>query len=281
MNINFATVLMVLTCAVSGCAQVDDHVLFVTNTSLGFDADAATGGVDFGFNRQEGVAGPAYDGGALPPVYARIKSDGGLFDRNVDQQYATGDAARIITGADANDTNALTKKSGKVFFVGTRTNYGLHIGMSEAGLASLSLGIKRQEISYIPLGKSVNGEADIYPSALASFETGVGSKTIAVGQLIATGDAAEALAAKPELKDKVTQQAKEAFAASRDHNSTLISKATDDDQCFKEVEKYIAEKIPTDTPAFADVNNLPAHADFRKQMVADKSLRSACHDFSE
>jgi hypothetical protein len=276
---------IVLAFGASGCAPVQDHVLFVTNTSLGFDADSATGSVDLGFNRQEGVAGPGYDGGELPPIYAYIDSDGGLFDRNVDQQYATGDAARLISGGTAKDKNTLKRKNKEVFFVGTRTSYGLHIGVSETGLASVSLGIKRQEISFLPLGRSENGDADIYPSALASFGTTINTHQLGVGQLIATGDAAESLAMQPALKSKVLQQAGQAFAVSMragyDENSNLLTSGIQDPACLDKVNAFLVNKYPDDTPDTVLVIGADDYKELRQEIVANEDVKSACNQFAE
>ncbi len=196
-----------------GCSSTD-KVTFVTGTVLGLDADIRTQSASIGYSRVEGVAGPAYQDGGVPPVYARLESNLSLFSPEIDQLYATGDAARIIADKATTTTGKRDKLNGsrRAMFFGTATHFGLQLGFGTTGVQSGTLGYKRIEYSRIPIQSATSGkEEDIYPSVLASISIGrkrekprdgrgkgtASSPTtvnVPLLQFFATGDAAEGLA---------------------------------------------------------------------------------------
>jgi hypothetical protein len=200
-------------------------VLFVTSTQIGIDGDGKTQTANIGYERYEGVLGPAYENGAAPPVYARLDSNLSLFDPKIAQLYATGEAARLVTDS------ASTKPSSKpltgerrLMFFGTTTNFGLKTSFTPEGTASINLGYKRQEFSLIPIGKESQssgtrtGEEDVYASVLGAFFLNtklsdfLGQKA-GTSQFFATGIAAENLAHDGGIKEQFIARAKESLAA--------------------------------------------------------------------
>jgi hypothetical protein len=106
--LGFALLLPVLAAA---CAD-PDRVLFVTSSQLGITVDGATQQGNVSLSRFEGVIAPVYDGGAVPPVYARLGTDGGFFTPKVSQLYTTGDAALIASGRTPGRTCTRTQPGG-------------------------------------------------------------------------------------------------------------------------------------------------------------------------
>ncbi len=198
----------------AGCSSTD-KVSFVTSTVVGLDADSRTQSTSIGYGRLEGVFGPAYQEGALPPVFAKLESNLSVFRPEIRQLYATGDAARIVAGGTATDSNALAGKRRSMFF-GTATFFGLQLGFGPAGPQSGTLGYKRIEYSRIPVQTRAQGP-DIYPPVLASIKVGpnvgrtIQDTGMALDQFFATGDAAEALA--PRVAPDYQATAKESLAA--------------------------------------------------------------------
>lgn len=207
---SFAVLLALLT---AGCSSTD-KVSFVTSTVVGLDADSRTQSTSIGYGRLEGVFGPAYQEGALPPVFAKLESNLNVFRPEIRQLYATGDAARIVAGGQAVDANAL-KGSRRSMFFGTATFFGLQLGFGPAGPQSGTLGYKRIEYSRIPVLTRAQGP-DIYPPVLASIKIGpqvgrtIQDTGMALDQFFATGDAAEALA--PHVAPDYQATAKESMA---------------------------------------------------------------------
>lgn len=149
---------------------------FVTSTVIGLDADSRTQTTGIGYGRIEGVFGPAYQEGGVPPVYARLSSNLSVFSPEIDQLYATGNAARLAAG----DTTIKDEDKGRMLgsrrsmFFGTATVFGLQLGFASTGPQSGTLGYKRIEFSRIPVQRRDvkeydNDKEDIYPSVLASI----------------------------------------------------------------------------------------------------------------
>ncbi len=187
----------------AGCAD-PDSVLFVTVTNIGIDADTKPANVTIGYDRYEGYIGPTYGTGAIPPVVARIESNLAIFNPEIRQVYATGDAAKLVTGnqSSAPSNKALSGKKRLAFF-GTGTNIGLKVAFMANAPESISFGYKRKEFSFIPLGKTIDKdtgvEIDAYGSVLASIDMNVNTPSLTttklgVSQFFATGIAAEQLA---------------------------------------------------------------------------------------
>ncbi|RMF15882.1 MAG: hypothetical protein D6757_03780 [Alphaproteobacteria bacterium] len=215
----------------ASCSSTD-RVTFVTSTVIGLDADSRTQTTGIGYGRIEGVFGPAYQEGGVPPVYARLSSNLSVFSPEIDQLYATGNAAQLAAGdASSNDNKGKMLGSRRSMFFGTATVFGLQLGFGTMGPQSGTLGYKRIEFSRIPIqrrGPKENHQdkEDIYPSVLASIRIEraksrnesspptttssgtasppsqenpairrmVESSGVALNQFFATGDAAEALA---------------------------------------------------------------------------------------
>lgn len=214
--------LLTLAGLVSGCAS-NDHVLFVTKTSLGIDFDTKPGTAAFAYDRIEGYVAPSYGNGEIPPVVAQIESDGKVFDPKIRQLYATGDAARIAVGGKRLEAAELPMQgAGRLLFFGTTTTVGLKVGFTTALPDSVTLGYKRKEYSHVPLGeKETNGKkAHVYPSVLAAIDlTGTARDAQTSGlttlQFFATGEAARLLAGDPKVSQVFTTAAQEAVRAAQ------------------------------------------------------------------
>jgi len=182
-----------------------DKVVFVTSTNISIGADPTTASFSIGYGRDELVAGPAYiDTGAMPPVIGSLKSNLQIFTPEIEQVYATGDAASILAGAkfDPTDNKNLTGVRRPMFF-GTTSKIGLHVTFSN-NYPTVDLGYRRRELSIIPLqpedpkGNNAAGNpiTDRYSSTFASISLAGDTKApdsagVKLNQFFATGKAAE------------------------------------------------------------------------------------------
>jgi hypothetical protein len=221
-----------------GCSTTDKAV-FITKTSISvLDVETTPANVTFAYDRQEGFIGPSYPNGAAPSVVGSFKSDGAIINPKIKQVYATGDAADIVTSAQANNTehnNLLlyhNPDEKKMMFFGTSTSLGIKVGLDQNNPAFL-LGFKRKEASYIPLqGNNVRGgqRKDVYASVLASIDTDLsGSPTdmnFKNGQFFATGKAAKILAGKDYIQESFAEKAKFSFDQSFDSQTRSQGDAT-------------------------------------------------------
>jgi hypothetical protein len=225
MNILLRCAAVVLLTLLAGCSN-PDSVLFVTDTSIGINVDTKPPTASIAYESTNGFIGPRYQNGGIPPVYASLKTGGNVFAPKVSQVYATGAAATKAAGTpDAkpgpSDLEGDPKEKRLVFF-GTTTTLGLKVGFGEQGLPdSLVFGYKRKELSFIPLGSTVkDGVAtDVYPSALASINVNVNDPSLrGLGldsqQFFSTGQAAETLAVKPQIRGALDTLAQESILAS-------------------------------------------------------------------
>ena len=202
-----------------GCAQ-SDRVLFVTSSSLGINVDSKPPTASLAYDRTEGFIGPRYDNGGMPEVVAMIDSDGGLFRPEVRQLYAAGAAATTAVGGNATGPATLTGGRRLAFF-GTSTTTGFKIGFGEASPIpdSFLFGFRRKEASLIPLATPGQGtEAkDVYASVLGSYDSGmtatgnVDQPKFRMKQFFATGQAAEALARRAEVRGVFTGAARDSL----------------------------------------------------------------------
>jgi hypothetical protein len=228
-----AAALSALCLTLPGCAEVDS-VLFVTTTTIGIDADSRPPHATIGYDRYEGYIGPTYSTGAVPPVYAKIDSNLQIFNPEIRQLYATGDAARLVTQKIEPDKVDPDPKmysgTGEVMLFGTGSNIGLRVTFAGNVPESLSLGYKRKEFSFIPLGsedetepdpadpnKTITRKVDRYGSVLAVMDMGVKTTSLnetgmSVTQFFATGDAARNLAAQPFMRERYALEAASAMA---------------------------------------------------------------------
>ena len=229
-------ILVALGCtALSACAP--DHVMFVTDTSLGINVETKpTPTASVAFDRTEGYIAPSYANGALPPVVASLHIDGqSLLSPYVKQVYATGPAAVIVSGGPgpsqigsggpSQSTPTLTDARNRWAFVGTSTSVGVKISFDTTTSTppppipeSFLFGYRRKEISILPVG-SQNG-VDSYPSVIASVNSTAGAgggpagSTFQHSQFIATGVAADWLARNPEVKGAFSSEAGASVTAS-------------------------------------------------------------------
>lgn len=205
--------------ALAGCAS-PDHVLFVTKTSIGIDFDSKPATASIAYDRIEGYIAPRYANGEIPPVVASVKSDGKIFNPEIRQIYATGDAATIATGGKAPARNRPMKGARELMFVGTTTTTGLKVGFTTGLPDSFVFGFKRKEFSYIPLATVGTGDKahDVYPSVLASIDTAASASLdgtvkdtkLMNSQFFATGKAAALLAASSTIRSSFKALAAEA-----------------------------------------------------------------------
>src|SRR5258708_33308909 len=205
--------------ALCGCDSTD-RVLFLTSTNMGINADVTSRTANIGYDRTEGVVGPAFvDTGDVPQVVAFIQSDLAVFNPKVKQLYATGAAAALATDSTLTKPNPLPPATGprRVMFFGTTSNIGLKIGFAGDMPESINFGYKRKEMSLIPLhvANPDGSKPDIYPSVLASIDmagtTGTLAQTgLSMTQFFATGVAATNLAVTPGVRKTFTRATNDA-----------------------------------------------------------------------
>jgi hypothetical protein len=207
----------------TGCGG--DHVLFVTDTSIGINVDSKPTTVSIAYDRIEGFVGPRYDSGAIPPVVGTLQTGGSVFNPRIRQFYATGKAALTATGS--KDSPNLSTGTKKQAFFGTSTTLGVKAGFDSQSPVpdSFVFGYKRKEFSLIPVGQTT--AADTYASTLASIDSntttagapagapaGANNTGLTSAQFFATGGAAEALAANPAVTFALNAAATNAAANS-------------------------------------------------------------------
>jgi len=194
---------------ISGCSTVNEAV-FVTKTSISVaEIDTTPSELSFGYQRVEGFYGPNYENGAVPPVVAFLSSNGEIFNPQIKQIYATGDAAKIVTNKEVvKFTEDVLTGDKKSLLFGTSTSLGFKLGVSESNPTFL-LGYRRKEASFIPIHKNDGGE-EKYSSVLASIDTTIASTTKKFKnvQFFATGDAAKNMANKRYMKKAFDENAK-------------------------------------------------------------------------
>lgn len=190
----FASALML-----AGCAN-NQHVVFITKTSLGIDVSTEPSSASIGYDRFEGYVGPRFDNGAVPPVAASFETNGQLLGRAVRQVYATGEAARVVTSAGNPASSPLPSGPHQVMFFSTATTVGLKLGFGSTGATdNFTFGYKRREASVIPV---TDGH---FPAVLATIQNDVTADTrsgteFGVQQYFATGDAAVSVAGMRQVK---------------------------------------------------------------------------------
>ncbi|MBI2372110.1 MAG: hypothetical protein HYV08_18080 [Deltaproteobacteria bacterium] len=233
--------LLVLMClvALNGCATTDT-VLFVTKTSLGIDFDSKPPSASIGYDRIEGYLGPRYDSGAVPPVLARIQTDGKIFSPRVRQIYATGAAASLLFNQQKGDCPDKLSGEKQLMFFGTTTTTGLKATFVGTLPDSFHFGHKRKELSLIPLGQTTNpaGEkVDVYPCVLATLDNaaraGDGPTAgLQIGQLFATGTAADSYARDEEMRTFFKSELADALLAYRATTAAQEAEATRILRCY-------------------------------------------------
>lgn len=212
---------------VAGCSN-PDHVLFVTNSSLGINFDSKPATANIAYDRTEGFIGPRFENGGAPPAVATMETDGSLFSPMVRQTYATGAAAVGATSgqvpSDAPDGLAGKPENRKLMFFGTSTTFGLKVGFAAAGTSagapdSFLFGFRRKELSLIPIAEiEKDGKTKgTYPSVLASIRVNITTPNVdpteaalTSRQYFATGTAAEKLSTNETVRAAFLAKAQEA-----------------------------------------------------------------------
>lgn len=208
----------------AGCTIGKDSLLFVTDTALGVNFDAKPPTLDIAYGRSELVIGPTFEENRVLPVLSSVGTTGGSFGLSSNHSFATGDAAVVMANALTEPNRSRPSDYGiigipaggivrtkikpddrKRVFFGTKTVLGASVQWSTANVPdAIALGFKRKELAFIPLvedeSAGQDGTWDVRLSSLiATADAGVrvGSKEdtgMRVGQLLATGEAATALA---------------------------------------------------------------------------------------
>jgi hypothetical protein len=266
-----------LALSLAGCATQD--VVFVTKTSVGIDLDSQSASV--AYDRTEGYLAPRYANRQAEPVFASVATDGKLLGRNVKQVYATGQAARIVSGASqpqqpapapaqpatqqaifrnasletatgaqrrpreapaAADALAAAKKT---MFFGTGSVIGFKLGFgASSAVDTFTFGFKRKEVSIIPHDEQ-DGEL---PSVMASLDTsteaaaGSDSK-FTVKQFFATGTAAESLASDGQIRTQFQDEAKTQLAQYRENEHYQRGDALVSLACLSEIDDEQAKQV--------------------------------------
>ena len=212
---------------VVGCASGTDYATFVTKTSVSVvDVDSTPPSASLGYERIEGYVGPRLADGRAVPVVGFIRTDGKLMDRSLEQVYATGCAAELVTARSV----PTTPSPGSACVRGTPTNqalpmlfatgtvFGVAISVSQSSAPSLTLGYRRKEGSILPV------DAAAMPSVLARHGNWAQAPTVtntntSLGftQYFATGLAADALAVEPDIRQRFNTEAKDALGVFRDN----------------------------------------------------------------
>lgn len=207
----------------SACASADRHAVFVTKTSLAvLDADTAPAAVSIAYDRTEAYAGPRFSNGQVAPVAGSFETDGQIFARQIHQVYATGDAARYATTPPqaslpaASPAASAADGSARIMVFGTSTSLGLKLGFADGTALpnSFTLGYRRKEASVIPVDAGMfpsvigvlHNDTDALAAATASA-AGRPQPKLGLAQWFATGDAADALARRDDVRQAFADQA--------------------------------------------------------------------------
>jgi hypothetical protein len=223
-----------------------DYATFVTATNIGISADTTTQDVNIGYTRTELFTGPGYpEQGEVPRAVGFINSDLHVFAPHIQQLYATGEAAEVVTfpGTPTPPDKLPTEPpsySGqrRPLVFGTGSNVGLNVKFSAAtgpAPSSIKFGYNREELSIIPMRSEVptnKQNPDKYAPVLASIDMNLGgvaqanadtgstqpnsvtsiqaNTNLGLRQFFATGSAARNLAYRPEIRDLFKGEAAEA-----------------------------------------------------------------------
>ena len=209
----------------NACGLGKESILFITKTSMGVDIDTKPPTIDIGYARKEGTLAPVLGEGEVLPQMASFTSNVGIINTAIGQSFAVGNAAKLMTkyfGTSLRpnvDADTLTEEveqnstikgnlsHSKRYFFGTDTSFALRItfGLETGGYPdSFSLGYKRKELAYVPLGEN-NNETGL-PSLLAtatlqSSQPGFAEGEVRYTQFYATGTSANYLAAHPDIRN--------------------------------------------------------------------------------
>jgi hypothetical protein len=256
----------------TGCASPD--LVFVTKTSIGVDVDAQS--ASLAYDRTEGYFAPRQPNRETVPVFASASSDGTWLTRNVKQVYATGNAAKLVSGpvqarpqpaaqqalyrntvydagakavplpqASAAQHDSTTASTNKSLFFGTGNLLGFKIGWGTgSAVDTFTFGYKRKEISIIPRDEN---DKEI-PSVMASLDTGTSAagptdSKFAVKQFFATGEAADTLANSDEIHRLFQSEARSRLEQYRDDERHQRDYALTSLACLAELDDTKAPKV--------------------------------------
>lgn len=236
-NSAIALPVLVIVLGLVGCSTPRDAAVFVTKTSTSIaDVDTTPASISIGYDRFEGYAGPRFKNGAAYPVASMIESNGSATDRKVRQVFVGGNAAVIATRPQSSTTPAAQTATpastpppsapgdARVMVFATGTTAGLKLGFAEGSPVpnSLTIGYRRKEAALVPveqdqLGTSVLGSlsndvsATVTPPAAGSPAPTASTRVgFGIEQFFATGQAAENLAGKDEIRGKFVDAAEQA-----------------------------------------------------------------------
>ena len=234
-------------CALLGACS--DYATFVTATNIGISADTATQELNIGYTRAELFTGPGYPAqGEAPRVFGYINSDLRVFDPHIQQLYATGDAAALISYPNTPPPPTTTEQTPPPYFgerrpmiFGTGSTVGLNLKFASGSPApsAIKFGYNREEMSIIPMQSQTPADqkhADQYAPVLAAMDLNLGGTAakgdpkpsssggadatamartdLGITQFFATGTAARNLAAYDDkIRGYFREQAKEAVKA--------------------------------------------------------------------
>lgn len=262
----FKITVFLLPGVLGGCAVGFDHTLFMTKSNVGLDVDTKPPTAEVSIARRELVIAPTFEGGQTPNVLAGFKTGNRLlFGFDVSSIFAGGDAALSLTKKNGMQEHAaklcLAAKpvgnprlgpisfghyslpaKGEIhpFIFGTDSSFGLKVawsGMTAQFPDSLKIGFNRKEMALAPVfGQDTLDPNCPYsvemPAFLASIDVGVQAATPQsfesnYRQFFATGKAANALAAEPEVQKILLARLDQGFSKGSytpDDNSTCIDK---------------------------------------------------------
>lgn len=199
----------------TGCCQ--NRVIFTTQSSLGLDVSGTAefpNKVSFSSDRYEAAIVPRKTGGESHSVYGGMDADMTWFSGHaIRQTFATGEAAKLATGGEAESLAPTTSASKAPLIFYTGTTYGLNISAGEQSMPpNLLLGYRRTEATIIPVPDPAQEVRSVY----ADIQITTGSKAthvstnistlggVRIKQSFATGKAAEWLARNSvEVREKL------------------------------------------------------------------------------
>ena len=211
--------LLVAAVGLSGCMSTAQYATFVTKTSLSIiDADTTPPGISLAYDRVEGYVGPRFEDGSVYPVAGYLRTKGSGLMRETQQVYAGGHAAKLalsqpgeIAAAPACSDGA--QKPAMIFATGT--TIGIKLGFIEGTALpnSFTLGYRRKEASAIPVSRECQPSVLAYLDSEATGRQAAGQPKLGFGvaQYFATGDAADALAARPFVRAHFAAEAEAAL----------------------------------------------------------------------
>lgn len=246
-----------LTLIASGCAGLENNVLFMTKTNVGIDIDSKPPTAEISIARREAVLEPTFKGGQTPTVMASFRSSAtgllGMF-YDISATFAGGDAATTMTRLYGDKTAGLegiepsymclpenpSKAQGsqeyRPFVFGTDTSFGLKIAWS--GLTAhipdtFRLGYNRKELAWAPISVT---EEDCDPkdgrakttwkatvnSFLATIDHGGQAGSMKESgyehiQYFATGKAATYLSLRQEVRQAMLRKVDPELLAAREY----------------------------------------------------------------